>query len=88
MSFSLNVAFIKEDRTKVAVILLKDRDLEDRLACDRIMQDCEHYFPGFVPILLEQDEMGHPSYYGRPELIQPLIHIPLHTLPWRQVQFV
>lgn len=83
----IDAALIKEQGEEFAVIVVKSSITSNlTLAEDSIIEFGE-YFPDFPIVLMSQDFKGISTYYGRSDIVDFLINVPLDIMPWKRYTF-
>ena len=76
-------AVIREQGQAFAVVIVKPHVV-------RSIPEATKTIAGLVPVfgvpvvLVAQDNLGRPTYYGRPDITRFLASVPMHRMPWRR----
>ncbi|MBR2131428.1 MAG: hypothetical protein IJ955_02630 [Oscillospiraceae bacterium] len=76
-------ALLKEQGILFAIIIVKPTVMNSPAEEAKIREMGTKVFGAIPIVLMAQDAMGNPTYSGRRDIVQFLIRIPLHKIPWR-----
>jgi hypothetical protein len=77
-------AVIREQGVTFAVVIVKERLLNNSFEADRTIRAFQPAFPGLPLVLMAQDHRGVPTYYGRPDLSKFMANVPIECVPWAE----
>jgi hypothetical protein len=77
-------AVIREQGVTFAVVIVKERLLNNSFEADRTIRAFQPAFPGLPLVLMAQNHQGVPSYYGRPDLSEFMANVPVDCVPWAE----
>ena len=77
-------AVIIEQNITFAVVIVKRSYLSDKNAADGLIDSLQPSFGGIPVVLMAQDENGTPKYYGRKDIAQFLMTVPVENIPWKK----
>ena len=80
----LTGAVVMEQNVTFAVVIVKRSFVNDKNAADSFIEELKAPFGGIPVVLMSQDEKGTPSYYGRKDIAQFLVTVPLENIPWKK----
>lgn len=77
-------AVIREQRQTFAVVVVKKHIIDNRIEAQRAITRFTPVFPGMPVVLMAQDHVGRPTYYGRADISRFLANVPMGAIPWRE----
>lgn len=77
-------AVIKEQGVTFAIVIVKKHVLDNRSDTGAAVSSFQQVFPGMPIVLMAQDSIGTPTYYGRPDIVRFMATVPLHAVPWQE----
>ncbi len=77
-------AVVKERGMTFAVVVVIRYVIENRVEADKAVRSFQPLFPGLPIVLMAQDGLGTPSYYGRSDIARFLANVPLQAIPWKE----
>jgi hypothetical protein len=77
-------AVIKEQGITFAVVVVKKHVVDNRFEANRAVNSFSPVFPGIPVVLMAQDSMGTPTYFGRKDIANFMANVPLHAVPWKE----
>lgn len=80
-------AVIKEQGVTFAIVIVKRHILQSQLESQKTVQAFVPYFPGLPIILMAQDSLGTPTYWGRTDIVNFLANIHISQIPWKEYTF-
>lgn len=84
MSVRFDVALVKEQGVRFAVVTVKRGVLDDPARQRSVVALLSPHVGGVPIVLMEQDSRGVPTYVGRPDLVKWLANnVFVEELPWR-----
>lgn len=81
---SFDAAIVKEQGVTFAVVAVRRHVVNSPHARDEAAGAFKFQFPGMPVVLMSQDGRGRPTYWGRPDIVRFLSHVPVTALPWRR----
>ncbi len=81
---SFDAALVREQGVTFAVVAVKSHVVTTDLTRREAMTSFGTHFPGVPVVLMAQDGGGRPTFWGRPDIVRFLSHVPLGALPWRR----
>lgn len=79
-----DAALVREQGQTFAVVVVRQGIIDNTVEAKRTQASFAPTFD-FVPIvLMEQNDRGIPTYYGRPDIVQFLANIDFRRLPWKK----
>jgi hypothetical protein len=75
-------AVIKEQGVEFAIAVVRRAVFNNPSQRDQAQAEFAGLF-GLPTVLMAQDGQGAPTYYGRPDLVKFLAHVPMDAIPWR-----
>ena len=76
-------ALVREQGVTFAIVIVKQHIVNSPLAANDAIRAFQPAFPGIPVVLLSQDCVGTPSYFGRRDIVQFLSNVPLRAIPWQ-----
>jgi len=80
-------AVIKEQGVTFAVVIVQQHIIEQHSEGNQAIRAFQPLFQGLPVVLMAQDGRGVPTYYGRPDIVNFLAHVPFQAIPWRRYQY-
>ncbi len=77
-------ALVEWQGVRFAVVAVKEYVIHNSLEADKIILAFQSVFPGVPIVLMAQDSLGNPHYYGRADLARFLSEIPMSAIPWKE----
>jgi hypothetical protein len=77
-------AVIREQGVTFAVVIVKERVLNNSFEADRTIRAFQPAFPGLPLVLMAQNHQGVLTYYGRPDLSEFMANVPVDCVPWAE----
>lgn len=77
-------AILKEQGVTFAIVIVKRHILNQSSEAERMVRSFQPYFPGRPIVLMAQDSVGIPTYYGRKDITRFLARVPIHAIPWKE----
>ena len=77
-------AVIKEQGVTFAVVIVKERVLDNKTEANKTIQSFQPIFPGIPIVIMAQNSRGIPTYYGRTDISQFMANVPIHSVPWKE----
>ena len=77
-------AVIKEQGITFAIIIVKKHIIDSKFSSDNMVKNCQSIFSGIPIVLMAQDYKGIPHYYGRTDIVNFMIKVPLQAVPWKE----
>ena len=77
-------AVIKEQGVTFAIVVVKRNVVQNSLSAKRAIGTFQVVFPRMPVVLMAQDSRGHPTYYGRRDIVKFLSKISLRAITWRE----
>lgn len=84
MSTKLQGAVIKEQGVTFAIVVVKKHIVDSQSESANAIGSVESLFPGMPIVLMAQDSRGVPTYRGREDIINFLVHLHTSQIPWRE----
>jgi hypothetical protein len=75
---------VTEQNVTLAIIMVKRHVIENNLEANRTIDSFTPAFGGVPVVLMGQDGFGRPRYYGRRDLVNFLVNVPVQLIPWKQ----
>lgn len=79
-------ALVTEQGVTFAIVVVKQHVIQNSVTAQRTQAAFTPRFPGVPIILMAQNYLGEPTYYGRRDLVDFLAHVPMECIPWREYQ--
>lgn len=83
----IDAALIKEQGVEFAIIVVKSSITSNPTLAEDTIIEFGKYFSDFPIVLMSQDFKGIPTYYGRTDIVDFLINVPLDIMPWKRYTF-
>jgi len=80
----LQGAVVKEQGVQFAIVVVKQKIVQNRPAADETIQACRPIFSGIPIVLMAQDSHGTPTYYGRRDIAKFMAGVPLDAVCWKE----
>ena len=80
-------AVMTEQGLKFAVVIVQEIILIDKNKADSTIKSFKPVFPGMPVILMAQDPLGNPSYYGRKDISEFLSGQDVDDIPWKNYSY-
>lgn len=77
-------ALIREQGITFAVVIVKVHVVQSSLSASDTIRSFQPAFPGVPVVLMAQDHMGTPTYFGRRDIVRFLTNVPMECIPWQQ----
>jgi hypothetical protein len=77
-------AVIREQGQTFAVVVVQRHVVDNRSTAIDAISGFQPVFPGVPVVLVAQDELGRPTYYGRQDISRFLANVPVRAIPWRE----
>jgi hypothetical protein len=74
---------IREQGVEFAILIVKPHIVQFQSEGRRLIGAWQMRF-GVPVVLMAQDFMGTPTYFGRPDIVSFLSNVPLDVIPWRE----
>ena len=81
---SFDAAVVREQGVSFAVVSVKGHVVNSDSSRREAISAFATHFPGVPIVLMAQDGRGRPTYWGRPDIVRFLSHVPVGALPWRR----
>ena len=78
---------LKEQGVTFAIIIVQKHVLEFKSDRDAALESCKKLFPGMPIVLMAQDSMANPSYYGPEKIVSMLKGVSPEQIPWKEYTF-
>ncbi len=79
-------AVISEQNVTFAIVVVKPHVVDNATEANRAIVSFCPVFHGLPVVLMGQDGFGRPKYYGRPDIVNFLAHVPLQAISWRKYE--
>lgn len=77
-------AVIREQGQTFAVVVVKPHIVQNRSKAASAISSFMPIFGGVPVVLMAQDNRGHATYYGRPDISRFMASVPVRSIPWRE----
>ena len=77
-------AVIKEQGVTFAIVIVKKHIIDLQSRAKEAIQSFQRFFPGLPIVLMAQDSRGTPTYFGRKDLSEFMVNVPIHAVPWKE----
>lgn len=77
-------AILKKEGVTFAVVLVKRHMIETRTKVQEAKNAYSYIFPGMPIILVAQDSVENPTYYGKKDIVSFLAKINPRSIPWKR----
>ena len=77
-------AKIREQGVDFAIVIVKPHILNSPNERNETISSFSPIFPGIPLVLMAQDAMGVPTYYGRKDIVDFLANIHISQIPWKE----
>ena len=77
-------AKIREQGVDFAIVIVKPHILNSPNERNETISSFSPIFPGIPLVLMTQDAMGVPTYYGRKDIVDFLANIHISQIPWKE----
>ena len=77
-------AVIKEQGVTFAIAIVKRHVLQSSSKANETIRALQPVFPGIPMVLMAQDSLGIPTYYGRKDIAKLMANVPLEAVPWKR----
>jgi len=77
-------AVIKEQGITFAIVVVKKHVVDNRFEANKAVRSFSPVFPGIPVVLMAQDSMGTPTYFGRKDIANFMTRVPLHAVTWKE----
>jgi hypothetical protein len=84
---TIEAALFREQNVNVAVVVVKPHVLDNPVERNKALRGLTIRFPGYQVVLMGQDSLGHPNYFGRQDVARFLSRTPLQALPFKRYHF-
>ncbi len=79
-------AVVKEQNVTFAIVVVKHHVVENNLEAQRAISEFSPIFKGLPVVLMGQDAVGCPKYFGRRDIVDFLLRVPVQAIPWKKYQ--
>ncbi len=77
-------AVIREQSVTFAIVIVKKHVVDNTTEARKAIGAFQPLFPGLPIVLMAQDSMGVPTYFGRSDIAQFMANVPISTVPWKE----
>ena len=77
-------AVIREQGISFAIVIVKKHVVDNSTEARESIEAFQPLFPGLPIVLMAQDSMGVPTYFGRPDIARFMASVPISAVPWKE----
>ena len=78
-------ALVREQGVTFGIVLVNPHVAQSTFAAQRVINGGgATLFPGVPVVVMALDSQGIPTFRGRPDIVNFLVNVPVHAIPWRQ----
>jgi hypothetical protein len=77
-------AVIREQGISFAIVIVKKHVVDNSIEAREAIEAFQPLFPGLPIVLMAQDSMGVPTYFGRPDIARFMASVPMSAVPWKE----
>ncbi len=77
-------AVVREQGQTFAVVVVKKHVIDNRSEAAEAIGGFAGVIRGMPIVLMAQDTLGRPEFYGRRDIVQFLASVPISAIPWRK----
>lgn len=81
---SFDGAVVNEQGVTFGIAVVRSSILSNPQARDQAILEFSEVFGGIPTVLMVQDGRGVPTYYGRQDIVDFLVSVPMEAIPWQQ----
>ncbi|WP_459902132.1 hypothetical protein [Desulfobaculum senezii] len=76
-------ALIKEQGVTFAIVVVKQHVLNNSTQREDVQRQFTHFFQNPV-VLMAQNSRGRHDFWGRQDLVDFLVNVPVSSIPWKK----
>lgn len=84
---TIDGAVIREQGVTFAVVVVQRHVIDSSYSAANAIRAFQPCFPGMPVVLMAQDGLGVPTYYGRRDISQFMANVPFHSVAWKRYTF-
>lgn len=77
-------ALVREQGVTFAVVAVKKHVVDDRTQALSAARGFAQVFHNVPIVLMGQDSLGRPTFFGRQDIVRFLSGVSIHRLPWKR----
>ena len=77
-------AIITEQGITFGILIVKNNALDSPTTANGLIAEASAVFGGIPTVLMSQDHTGRARYYGRRDIVDFMVNVPLSAVPWRE----
>jgi len=77
-------AVLREQGVTFAVVVVKRHVVDNRTEAQSAIRSFGSVFPGMPIVLMAQDSLGRPTYFGRTDIARFMSHVSPSRVPWKR----
>ncbi|WP_420614208.1 hypothetical protein [Candidatus Spongiisocius sp.] len=77
-------AIITEQGITFGILIVKNHALDSLTKANSLIAEASAAFGGIPTVLMAQDHTGRARYYGRRDIVNFMVNVPLSAVPWRE----
>lgn len=77
-------AVIQEQGVTFAIVIVKKHVVDNSIDAREAVGAFQPLFPGLPIVLMAQDSMGVPTYFGRSDIAAFMANVPISAVPWKE----
>jgi hypothetical protein len=81
---SFDGAVINQQGVEFAIAVVRRSVFDTPGTRDQAIMEFSAAFGNLPTVLMAQDSRGVPSYYGRPDIVDFLVSVPMEAVPWQR----